>query len=298
MRYARLTPGHGFKPASSFLYYLQRIIVSPPLRGLCVRLFRNWVRARHGMSSRGQSPGRLQLLDILHADGYAALGNVLSAGQCDDIHAWLAGKRLTDRQDEASTFTLAQVPPTARLAEYGLRDIVRCPHILALANDGRLLELAERYIGCKPTISQLGVRWSFPNPGLRSDLQTFHRDSEDWRYFKVIVYLTDVGHEDGPHVYVRGTHRTRAPVRLKIQSDGEVAREYGEDRLITAVGGRGFGFAVDTAGIHKGSPPVARPRLMLQIQYSLFRSYAYVYEPEPYAGALPFDPYINRLILA
>jgi hypothetical protein len=36
---------------------------------------------------------------------------------------------------------------------------------------------------------------------------------------------------------------------------------------------------------------------MLQIQYSLFRSYAYVYEPEPYTGSLPFDRYINRLIL-
>ena len=52
MRYARLTPGHGFKPANSFLYYLQRIIVSPPLRGLCVRMFRNWVRVRHGLSTR------------------------------------------------------------------------------------------------------------------------------------------------------------------------------------------------------------------------------------------------------
>ena len=114
----------------------------------------------------------------------------------------------------------------------------------------------------------------------------------------MIVYLTDVGLDDGPHVYVRGTHKTRAPMRLKIQSDGEISREYGDDRLITAVGKRGFGFAVDTAGVHKGSPPVAKPRLMLQIQYSLFRSYAYVYEPEPYTGNFPFDPYINRLILA
>ncbi|GGX90523.1 hypothetical protein GJV26_12450 [Massilia dura] len=298
MRYARLTPGHGFKPANSFLYYLQRLTVSPPLRGLCVRMFRNWVRARHGISLRVSAPAQLQLLDRLHAEGYAPLGNVLSKNQCDDIHAWFADKVLTDRQNDGATFTLARVPPAARLAEYSLRDIVRCPHIMALANDSRLLELAERYIGCKPTISQLGVRWSFPSPGLRSDLQTFHRDSEDWRYFKVLVYLTDVGPGDGPHVYVRGTHKTRAPVRLKIQTDGEISREYGDDRLITAIGEQGFGFAVDTAGVHKGTPPAIRPRLMLQIQYSLFRSYAYVYEPEPCADAFSFDRYINRLILS
>ncbi len=298
MRYARLTPGHGFKPANSFFYYLQRIIVSPPLRGLCVRIFRNWVRFRHGISAAAPHTAREHLLDRLHREGYAPLDNVLSHEQCADIHAYFADKVLTDRQDATSSFTIDHVPPAARLAEFTLRDIIGCPHILALANDRRLLDLAESYIGCKPTISQLGVRWSFPTGGKRSDLQTFHRDSEDWRYFKVLVYLTDVGPGDGPHVYVRGTHKTRAPVRLKIQSDGEISEEYGEERLITATGERGFAFAVDTAGVHKGAPPVEKPRLMLQIQYSLFRSYAYVYEPEPYAGTLPFDRYINRLILA
>ena len=298
MRYARLTPGHGFKPANSFLYYLQRIIVSPPLRGLCVRMFRQWVRLRQGSPGADPQQRLRPLLEHLHAEGYAALGNVLTSAQCDDIHHHFHDKVLTDRQDEHSTFTIADVPAAARLAEYSLRDIVHCPHILALANDSTLLALAESYIGCKPTISQLGVRWSFPTQGLRSDLQTFHRDSEDWRYFKVLVYLTDVDAGDGPHVYVRGTHKTRAPFRLQLQTDGEISRQYGEDRLIVATGQRGFAFAVDTAGVHKGAPPTGRPRLMLQIQYSLFRSYAYLYEPEPYEGDSPFDRYINRLILA
>jgi hypothetical protein len=86
-------------------------------------------------------------------------------------------------------------------------------------------------------------------------------------------------------------------MRLKLQTDGEISEEYGDERLITAIGERGFAFAVDTAGVHKGAPPVTAPRLMLQIQYSLFRSYAYLYEPEPYAVPFPFDRYINRLIL-
>ena len=298
MRYARLTPGHGFKPANSFFYYLQRIVVSPPLRGLCVRLFRQWVRVRQGASTATPPPAQRQLLDCLHTEGYAALGHVLTRAQCDDIRHYFAPRTLTDRHDAASTFTLASVPASARLAEYSLSDIVHCPHLLALANDSRLLALATSYIGCKPTISQLGVRWSFPRPGLGSELQTFHRDSEDWRYFKVIVYLTDVGPGDGPHVYVRGTHKTRAPMRLHLQTDGEVSAQYGDERLIVAMGERGFGFAVDTAGVHKGAPPAQRPRLMLQIQYSLFRSYAYVYEPESHPGADTFDRYINRLILA
>ena len=48
MRYARLTPGQGFQPVNSFLYYLQRLVVSPRLRSLCIRAFRSWVRMRRG----------------------------------------------------------------------------------------------------------------------------------------------------------------------------------------------------------------------------------------------------------
>ena len=301
MRYAQLTPGQGFRPVNSFFYYLQRLVVTPRLRGICVRTLRQWVRLRRGglaRSTTSATASHRALLDALHADGYAELGPLFTTGQCADIQHFLADKLLTGRADGVSGYTITNVPPKARLAEYSLRDIVDSPHILALANDSRLLEMAAGYIGCKPTLSQLGLRWSFPSETVHSNLQAFHRDTEDWRYLKVLVYLTDVGTDDGPHVYVRGTHRTKASIRLRPQGDMEIIKRYGHENLAIATGERGFGFAVDTAGIHKGSRPIGKPRLLLQIQYSLFRSFAYVYEPQPYRGRQPFDRYINRLILA
>jgi len=298
MRYARLTPGHGFQPLNSFLYYLQRLVVAPRLRRLCISAFRRWIRVRRGRGAVPASGAQHHMLDKLRLDGYAALGTLLTATQCEEIHSYFSDKLLTGRGDGQSGYVVDKVPPTARLGDYSLSDIIGSPHILELANDRRLLELATSYIGCKPTISQLGLRWSFPVEGERSDLQTFHRDSEDWRYLKVLVYLTDVGPRDGPHIFVRGTHTTKASMRLHVQSDSEVVDQYGNDALVVATGERGFGFAVDTSGVHKGARPTEKPRLMLQIQYSMFRSYAYVYEPQPYKGWPPFDRYINRLILA
>jgi hypothetical protein len=93
--------------------------------------------------------------------GYAPLGNLLSDTQCSDIRAWLADKLLTDRDRQRSGFTLAQRPHGVRVADYHLREVIACPHILALANSTPLLGLA-RYLTCKPTISALGLRWSFP----------------------------------------------------------------------------------------------------------------------------------------
>jgi hypothetical protein len=161
-----------------------------------------------------------------------------------------------------------------------------------------LLDLAAGYIGCKPTISALSLRWSFPSATGEQQLQAFHRDSDDWRYLKLMVYLTEVKANGGPHVFVRGTHVEPATLRLRFYKDADVLARYGADRIIAVTGPRGHGFAVDTAGIHKGEVPTAARRLMLQIQYSLLPSYAYHYQPQRAPEPHGYDPYINRLILA
>jgi hypothetical protein len=297
MKYARLTPGQGFRPGNSLLYYLQRLVVARRVRRWCVRLCRGWIGARHGRAAPSVRIDVRAALPLLERDGYAPLGHLLSLGQCAEVRAFMADKAMFGRHDMGRRFTLGAVPAHIRLGDFTLPDILDCPHILALCNSPLLLELATAYIGCKPTISQLGMRWSFPCAQGDSNLQQFHRDAEDWRYFKVLVYLTDVGPADGPHVFVRGSHQERASLRLQAFDDAGVRARYGQARLLAALGAAGFAFAVDTAGIHKGQAPTAGPRLMLQIQYSLCPSYAYEYEPQPYRGALALDPYINRLLL-
>jgi hypothetical protein len=299
MEYAQLKPGRRFAPLQSLLYYSQRIVTYPSLRRLVVRALSGAVRLRQGSGRElyANTPAEEVALLDLRGSGYAPLGNLLEAAQCDDIRSWLEDKLLTDRDRERPGFTLAQRAPEVRVADYHLRDVIACPHILALANSQALLGLAARYMACRPTISALGLRWSFPVPGADSVLQAFHRDSEDWRYLKVLVYLTDVDDAAGPHVYLHGSHLTQAPMRLRFYSDSEISSAHSADKLLTAMGTRGFCFAVDTAGIHKGTAPASQPRLMLQIQYSLLPSYAYRYAPERYLGPLPLDRYINRLIV-
>ncbi|MGZ3183644.1 MAG: phytanoyl-CoA dioxygenase family protein [Telluria sp.] len=298
MKHARLTPGAGFRPWQSLLYYFQRIVVPRGMRSAYVRAVSRWIRRRQGMGGSTQlSMASRAALVLLSRDGFASLGNVLSARQCAHVRAFMADKVMTNRHAPGEKFTIARVPAQARIADFDLHDILDCPHILELCNSPLLLELATAYIGCKPTISQLGMRWSFPCTEGQSNLQQFHRDAEDWRYFKVLVYLTDVGPHDGPHIFVRGTHTERASLRLHPFEDEPVRLRYGEDNLIAAMGSSGFAFAVDTAGIHKGQGPTGSPRLMLQIQYSLGPSYVYQYDPAPYSGALTLDPYINRLMV-
>ena len=308
MDYAQLKPGRRFAPVRSALYFGQRLVTQPALRRLVVRMLTAALRRRHG-SGRELHAGNGEdeaALAELSRSGYVPLGHLLGSEECVAIHAYLQDKPLTDRDRARKPFVLAQAPQGVRVADYHLRDVIACPHILALANSPPLLGLAARYLRCKPTISALGLRWSFPVAGSDSDLQAFHRDSEDWRYLKVLVYLTDVDLDAGPHVFLSGSHLTPAPARLRYYSDAAIAAmaamaatagNDGDGQLLTATGTRGFCFAVDTAGIHKGTAPRLLPRLMLQIQYSLLPGYAYRYAPETWDGPLLLDPYVNRLIV-
>jgi hypothetical protein len=263
MEYTQLMPGRAFKPLHSLMYYTQRVITPRRLRKAVVRSLAGYLRVRHGMPEQDYSADTAheKSLATLHADGHV-------------------------------------LPPAGtRMAEYSLADTLACPHLLALANSAPLVRLAAHYIGCKPTISAIGLRWSYPQAGTGRGLQGFHRDCDDWRFVKVFVYLTDVDDAAGPHVYVSGTHKEHCSMRLQPYSDDEIARQYGRPRIASVTGPAGTGFAVDTCGIHKGLVPTQKPRLLLQIQYSLLPVYMYRYERPQRTAPSQLDRYINRLFV-
>jgi hypothetical protein len=298
----RSNPGTTFRASPGMLYFLQRMVIIHWMRAAIITMLGFWIRLRNPSTAlaRQNEAESLQAfrpaLDALEQCGYAPLPELLTDAQVDEMHAFLCDKRVVDRRDPGRTHSTAELPAGIRLADYTMTDILACPHVLRLANDPRLLQLATDYIGCKPTISAILLRWSFPSDAPGAGVQAFHRDSDDWRFLKIFFYLTDVDEGAGPHVYVRGSHRMNSTLRLHTFCDDAIAATWG-DAAIKVLGPRGFAFAADTYGVHKGMVPTTRPRLLLQIQYSLLPVFAYEYRPETYDGKLALDPYVNRLML-
>lgn len=295
MRYAQVSWSLNFSVWRVAAYYVQRGVTWPLPRAAALGLLR---RAVGGAADALPStwPGIESALATLRADGIAPLGQLLGAQECADITDFLRDKPLTHRSHRGGAFTLASRPPDLRLGDHALADLVQCPHILRLANSPALLDLARRYIGCTPTISGLSARWSFPGESSTETVQQFHRDSEDWKAFRVMVYLTDVDDTSGPHVYIRRTHGDRHTSRLKVVRSREIEQQFGPQRIVRQLGTRGTGFAVDTAGLHKGEVPRTAARLLLSFQYSILPCYLYEYEPIGVSG-VAVDPYINRLVV-
>lgn len=273
-------------------YYAQRIMVSRRVRRASAWLIRYALRYKY---PSGQS-GRVcsGLTQAFQKDGYVSLGPVLTRTECNDIHEYLVDKRLLDSKGSGAEFDLSSRPVGVKLGDYSLETVVHCPHIMELANRADLVNLATEYLGFTPTVTNLALRWSFPTDGPAVEVQTFHRDSEVG-CFKILVYLTDVDMTSGPHVYVDRSHHSRMSLRLRLYSDEEIERNY--EIQTTFTGPVGTAFAIDTKGIHKGIPPLNRPRLILGIQYSLLPCLLYEYAPVQSKNASSFDAYINRLIV-
>jgi hypothetical protein len=87
---------------------------------------------------------------------------------------------------------------------------------------------------------------------------------------KLFVYLTDVGPGNGPHVYVRGSHRDR-PLALRADrrfTDDEVLAHYPPEAHVSVEAPAGTVFMADTLGLHRGTPPIDGNRLVFQLEYA------------------------------
>lgn len=275
------------------LYYGQRIVTSRIVRRISNRIVLAALRVLHKDQASPQARNNALAAD-LNTTGFAALGKFMSDAQCGEILRYLDDKTMVDVRGQGHRFTLHDVPDAVTLGDYPLETIVDCPHMLQTANHPDIIALMTAYLGFKPTIVSLGLRWSFPHDAPADTVQRFHRDSEPGSA-KLLIYLTDVDPLSGPHVYIEGTHRARLPLRMHPYPDEDVARKHGSGRFIE--GAAGTAFIIDTKGIHKGAAPTQRARLMLSIQYALLPCFLYVYAPLKCKRAGQFDAYVNRLMI-
>ena len=220
---------------------------------------------------------------------------VLGAAPLDDVVAALRRDGVVtfdQRLDAATVAALAEVatehaaqpasgPPVRVLPPFDLpaprydldeRDLLADRTVQSLVVDPSFRRIAEAYLGGEAVNDLAAMWWSIARPGGPSSTaaQKFHTDRDRLAFLKFFVYLTDVGPDEGPHVYVEGSHRglprgLRGDRRFE---DHEVAEAFGEGALRSLTGPAGTIFAADTAGLHKGLAPAVGHRLVFQLEFA------------------------------
>ncbi len=135
-------------------------------------------------------------------------------------------------------------------------------------------------LGSVPTHVGTNLWWTFPVKPLEADkslhAHLFHRDVDDFHFFKFFFYLTPVKPGDGAHVCVFASHQNPPSFRfgdkwnLRRYSDSEIDGNYRKEEIVEICGPAGTGFAENTLCIHKGLTPTMDGRLLIQIQFALF----------------------------
>jgi hypothetical protein len=96
----------------------------------------------------------------------------------------------------------------------------------------------------------------------------FHRDIDSYKFIKFFYYLSDCFVGNGHHKYITKSHRVMkiasAPSQRYLEE--ELVNIYKDCEIIDIVGKKGFGFAEDTFGFHRGTPVTSKYRVMMMTQ--------------------------------
>lgn len=157
-------------------------------------------------------------------------------------------------------------------------ELVRSPVMQQLMADATFLAISEAYLETHPVIADVTLWWSAVHPGTPGEDagQNYHFDFDTppgWLMF--FFYLTDVDASNGPHIFVRGTHRPNHPKAAELRgrgyariTDRDVEETFGKNQVVEIFGKRGTVLAVDTRGFHKGKALEKGSRLMAQLIFT------------------------------
>lgn len=216
-----------------------------------------------------------RVVETLRRDGYHVFSKKLPLDQCASLREFslaMPAKLIPRPQGapERATFD-AQKPLSTR---YAFDEIQGLPHplIQQLLCDESLIALAQAYLGGVPVNDAMAMWWSAQQPAASSEAaQLFHFDLDRHKFLKFFFYLTDVGPDNGPHVYVRGSHEHK-PAHFYADrrfSDEEIASAFPGEDIREVQGTVGTIIAGDTMCLHKGKHLTAGSRLIFEIEFAL-----------------------------
>jgi hypothetical protein len=146
--------------------------------------------------------------------------------------------------------------------------------IKKLVFDNSLLAIANSYLNTKPILDLAVMWWSIPfdSKAENKAAQMYHFDMDRFKFIKFFFYLNDVTTNNGPHCYVRASHKKlpKAILADRRIKDEEIKELYPQEDILELIGEKGSIIAVDTRGLHKGKPLINGKRLLFQIEFSNF----------------------------
>jgi Phytanoyl-CoA dioxygenase (PhyH) len=251
-----------------------------------IRLFSKKIKLSLAGSRVGSYSERqiTTIANKIRQDGFCVLDARLPDDICSELTKLATSEEITVRPLHSSAVGLQETrrevynrnKPASIRYEFSETQLVNHPAFQILMAEPLFLAIAQEYLRCAPIADVVGMWWhtahtSEPNAEAAT---MWHFDMDRIRWLKVFIYLNDVGPDNGPHCFVKGSHRPGAiPGEILERGyarveDSTVDRLFPQDRVIEYHAPRGTIIFEDTIGLHKGKPVISGDRLICQLQFS------------------------------
>lgn len=151
-------------------------------------------------------------------------------------------------------------------------DVADDPVIWRWGLDERVLDIAETHLGLPPRYYGAEVRSELAD-ARTFDVRQWHRDVEDDRIFKILIWLNDVDIETGPFEYVERPATDATTKALSYVSgfvpDDRLASVLDRSQWRAAVGPQWTAVMADTANVfHRAKPPSRHDRYSITYTFT------------------------------
>jgi len=205
----------------------------------------------------------------LEEKGYAVIGH-LTDTNLHYLSSLVRNNIGSESEDESNQNLKAGIfyaEESSIVRDTVFRKIIKEHNINVIAD--QYLKVKSKVIGCaawltSPTEHKLPV-----------NAQNFHRDIDSIRWLKFFIYLTDVGPNNGPHIFVPTSHKNNVYKKYARLSEDDLNLK--NMKSIEICGKAGTILAVDTYGIHRGKQVLQNERLLAQVTFGtlpvVYKSY-------------------------
>jgi hypothetical protein len=207
---------------------------------------------------------------VLNEDGCVSLGKLLDSTalkkDLEKLPIYRGHIKNKLYSDETPIYNHKDLNLSQGMYCWSMSDLIKCKAVTDIASSPLIIDIVSRYLGCIPTC--YGINCMFSRGTSGHGTTSRHRDSDDFKFLSLFIYLDDVNLQNGPHVYEVGTHLGN--------SEGVKGNELPEtvkDKKIL-VGQAGEAFLEDNWGVHYGMTlHPNKQRTCMWVRYGLYDNY-------------------------
>lgn len=246
-----------------------------------VKRIRTSLKTRYEIGSRRRTQARLRrlhkkdlpqlndfdqrIVDALERDGavVTSLTELAADGLSSEFDLQAASDVLANPQ-------LIIDYPKDYMQQASLEQLASVPQIIRWGLEERFLAIAQNYIGLPAAYRGLVLRRDLAD-GKDQETRIWHRDVEDVRIMKIIVYIRDVDENGGGFRFIPRSH---SPTKGIEYVNGRVPADImaglvSDDKYVTCIGSAGTVLFADPTSIwHHGCVPESAHRLTAFFAYN------------------------------